>query len=64
MLSDPLNTLEGQPLEAMQQRLYSEHSIEVPLMRWNGRTMLRVSCQVYNRPQEYERLADVVEKIK
>ncbi len=46
--------------EALAQRMYSEFRIEVPLVRWNERCHLRVSCQVYNRPEEYEHLADVV----
>jgi isopenicillin-N epimerase len=56
-----LNELTCEDLQAMQQRLYSEFGVEVPLMRWSGRNMLRVSCQVYNVPAEYERLADVID---
>jgi isopenicillin-N epimerase len=50
-------------IECMQQRLYSEFKIEVPLMRWNDQAFLRVSCQVYNVPEDYERLADGIEKL-
>ncbi|HET6249175.1 MAG TPA: aminotransferase class V-fold PLP-dependent enzyme [Tepidisphaeraceae bacterium] len=50
-------------IEALQQRIYCEFGIEVPLMRWNERAMLRVSCQVYNMPDEYERLAKVIREI-
>ncbi|MDB5295708.1 MAG: Aminotransferase, partial [Phycisphaerales bacterium] len=45
---------------ALQQSLYTDHRIEVPLVAWGGGRFLRVSCQVYNEPAEYERLADVV----
>jgi isopenicillin-N epimerase len=47
-------------IESMQQRLYSEFKVEVPLMRWNDQALLRVSCQVYNVPEDYQRLADVI----
>jgi isopenicillin-N epimerase len=42
---------------ALYQRIVDELSVEVGLMPWNGRGLLRVSAQVYNRPEEYERLA-------
>ena len=45
---------------ALQQRMYSEHGIEVPIIRWCGRWFLRVSCQAYNVPGDYLRLGDVV----
>jgi isopenicillin-N epimerase len=44
----------------LQQSLYTDHRIEVPLVSWGSRRFLRVSCQVYNEPAEYEHLADVV----
>jgi len=46
--------------EAMQRRLYSEFRVEAPLVPWGGRRFVRVSCQVYNTPGEYERLADAL----
>lgn len=48
---------------ALQQALYTEHRIEVPLITWNGQRFFRVSCQLYNRPEEYERLGDVLAKL-
>jgi len=48
-------------LLSLQQVLYTRHRIEVPLMRLDPNTvLLRVSCQVYNTPRQYERVADVV----
>ena len=49
--------------EMFQRRLYSEHRIEVPVHRFAGRWVLRVSCQVYNSARQYERLAEVVESL-
>jgi len=63
MLPETLARLAGAELAAMQQRLYNEFAVEAPLMRWNDRTMLRVSCQVYNTPAEYERLAEAIERL-
>lgn len=52
----------GDPeLESLQQTLYARHRLEVPLMRLSPKTLLlRVSCQVYNTPRQYERVAEVI----
>ncbi len=55
-----MTEVEGREL---QQRLYDEFRVEAPLMLWNGRWLLRVSCQVYNVPAEYERVADVIGRV-
>ncbi len=43
-----------------QQVLYDEHRIEAPLVWWNEQAFVRTSSQLYNRPEEYERLAQVL----
>jgi isopenicillin-N epimerase len=40
--------------------LYHEHRVEVPIVEVAGRRMIRPSCQLYNRPADYERLAEAV----
>jgi len=45
---------------AVQSRLLDQHSIEVPVIDWGDRWWVRVSCQVYNEPGQYERLAEAV----
>ncbi|HEV8607517.1 MAG TPA: aminotransferase class V-fold PLP-dependent enzyme [Tepidisphaeraceae bacterium] len=49
--------------EILQQRLYNEYKVEAPLILWDGHAYVRVSCQIYNRPQDYQRLADAIERI-
>jgi isopenicillin-N epimerase len=49
--------------EILQQRLYNEFKVEAPLILWDGHAYVRVSCQIYNRPEDYERLAEAIEKI-
>ncbi|MDB5303386.1 MAG: Aminotransferase [Phycisphaerales bacterium] len=61
-LPDPLDGMDAAQSAALQQRLYSEFGIEVPLV-WNEGWTLRVSCQVYNTAAQYERLAEVIETI-
>jgi isopenicillin-N epimerase len=46
--------------KALQQSLYTNDRIEVPLFWWQGQWRLRVSCQVYNRPADYQRLAEAI----
>jgi isopenicillin-N epimerase len=49
--------------EQLQAMLYDKHSIEVPIIDWNGSWWIRASCQVYNMCEQYERLADAVRAI-
>lgn len=49
-----------QQLGPLHDHLRDEHGIEVPIMEWDGRLWIRVSAQLYNRPEDYRRLADVV----
>jgi isopenicillin-N epimerase len=63
-LPSSLNQLDGPALIAMQQRLHDEFQIENPIVRWDGRTHLRVSCQVYNQPAEYLKVAATIKTIR
>lgn len=45
---------------ALQQRMYTKHRIEAPIIRWEDAWFLRVSCQAYNAAPQYHRLADAV----
>lgn len=47
-------------LAALTARLFAEHRIEVPFTRYDGRAWVRISGQLYNRPDQYERLAAVL----
>ena len=46
--------------EEIQARIDERHRIEVPVMRFQALLRLRVSAQIYNRPEQYVRLADAV----
>ncbi len=48
---------------AAQSRLYDEFGIEVPLVPWNGRVLLRVSVQAYNSPTDIETLISAVARV-
>ena len=45
---------------ALQSLLLDEYSIEIPVIEWGDQWWVRVSCQVYNEPQQYDRLAEAV----
>jgi isopenicillin-N epimerase len=47
----------------LHRRLAGEYRIEVALPAWPGGRALRVSAQVYNRPADYDRLADAVAEL-
>ncbi len=47
------------PIDALQDRLWHDHRIEVPVIAWPAppRRLLRVSAQLYNAPGQYALLA-------
>jgi isopenicillin-N epimerase len=50
--------------EPLQGRLFAGHGIEVPIFRWPAppRRLVRISAQLYNRAEQYARLADALRK--
>jgi isopenicillin-N epimerase len=44
------------PCEALQAALWERHRIEVPVLEWQGRRLIRVSCHLYTSEDEIERL--------
>ena len=51
--------------DELQQLLFREYHIQVPIAPWPAppARMLRVSCQLYNRAEQYERLADLLPQL-
>jgi isopenicillin-N epimerase len=49
-------------LDPLQDRLFTEHRIEVPVFSWPGagRRLIRIAAQRYNRRADYERLAEAL----
>jgi len=47
------------PFDSLQDRLFQEHRIEVPVIAWPKppRRLLRISAQLYNSPSQYATLA-------
>ena len=59
-LPEKLAKMNEDEMTVVQQRLYGEHGVEAPLFPFAGEVMLRVACQVYNRPEHIERLGEAV----
>ncbi|OLB76717.1 MAG: hypothetical protein AUI14_17895 [Actinobacteria bacterium 13_2_20CM_2_71_6] len=58
----------NQPAQAadavrLRERISDELRAEVAVNAWNGRLLLRLCGQIYNRPDEYERLAEGLPKL-
>jgi len=49
--------------ESLQRRLYDDHRIEVPVLEWNGRKLIRVSVQGYNARRDVDRLLEALENL-
>lgn len=45
-----------------QQCLYDQDKVEAPRVDWQGQWHIRISAQVYNRPEDYHRLAAAILK--
>jgi isopenicillin-N epimerase len=43
---------------ALRQHVADKLAVETAINAWGGRGWLRLSAQVYNRPEEYDRLAE------
>lgn len=50
-------------LEALKTRLYDDYRVEVPLMEWNGRQLIRISVQGYNSPEDIRVLLHALEDL-
>ncbi len=49
-------------VDPLQTRLFEKHRIEVPVMPWPEppKRLLRISAQLYNKPDQYQRLASAL----
>ena len=62
-LPPPLVDLSREAGLRLQQTLYNEHELEVPIVPWGGQTFVRPCFQVYNRAADCERLAQTIESL-
>lgn len=51
---------DGVIVDELTSRLRHNHAIEVPVFSWNGRRLLRISAQRYNRLDDFRRLVDAL----
>jgi selenocysteine lyase/cysteine desulfurase len=49
--------------DALWQRLYDEHRVEVPVYQWEGMSLLRVSVGPYNDEADLDRLVEAVREV-
>jgi isopenicillin-N epimerase len=61
MASAPLQP--AMDLSRAKARLYDEFQIEVPLIKWNGNKLIRVSVQGYNSPADLKRLIEALNRL-
>jgi isopenicillin-N epimerase len=60
----PKELAPGLSAEAVQGELGDRFHIEVPVIPWGDRRLLRISAQLYNSPQEYDFLAQSLLSLK
>lgn len=60
MVAVPLPAGEAQPL---QDALWNEHRIEVPIIEWESQRLVRVSCHLYTTRSEIDRLVSALTQL-
>ena len=60
-----LQRVEQQPgtPHPLQLRLATEFGIEIPIVEWRDRLHIRVSCHLYNTPEQVDRLVEVLKSL-
>ncbi len=58
LCSLPLPITESAAANALKQNLWEKYLVEVPIVDWQDRFFVRVSIQVYNSPNDVDRLVD------
>ncbi len=53
----------GVDIDSLKHELYDDYRIEVPLLRWNGMNLIRISIQGYNTPRDAEKLVSSLQMI-
>ena len=62
--SSPTTGQTPTPTQAVQNRLWADYKIQVPVVDWKQQTLLlRISAHCYNRAEEYESLAEAMLQI-
>ena len=54
---------EGVFRDPLQDALWKQYRIEVPLISWNDRRFIRVSCHLYNSQADIDRLTDALREL-
>ena len=65
-LPDSFPTLApGQLIPPVQEKLFHQYAIEVPIVPWTGnpKQMVRISAQLYNTPDQYQYLATALQNL-
>jgi isopenicillin-N epimerase len=49
--------------DPLQEKLYDQYRIQIPIFPWPAmpHRLIRISCQIYNRWEDYTRLADALD---
>jgi isopenicillin-N epimerase len=60
MAAFPLPDCDG---ERLQRRLYDEFAVEIPIVTWNGRPLVRISVQGYNTQADVDALVEALARL-
>jgi isopenicillin-N epimerase len=60
MVALPLPACEA---AALKRRLYDDYAIEIPVLDWNGRQLIRISIQAYNSQDDVDKLLGALRQL-
>ena len=49
--------------DPLQNALWERHRIEIPIVHWHGRRLIRVSCHLYNGKTQIDRLMEALQEL-
>ena len=49
--------------DPLQDALWQQHKIEIPIIHWHGKRFIRVSCHLYNNRNDIDHLVDALKKL-
>lgn len=55
-LPDTVPVVPHGTMHPLQHALWTEHRIEAPIVQWRDRRWIRVSCHLYNTPEDLDTL--------
>lgn len=51
-------------INPLQEQIFNDYQIELPIMRWNNQWLMRISAHLYNQPDDYQKLITALDRLR